>query len=55
MDNTVVLSADSSSENLIVEEIFKICKDLNLHVNSSMPEAKNKYLSAWHKRGPGET
>lgn len=34
----------------VVREIMKTCADLGLNVNSKLPDAKNKYLSAWHKR-----
>lgn len=33
-----------------VQEILRICKDLGVTVDSKVPDAKHKYLSAWHKR-----
>jgi hypothetical protein len=37
-------------EEKIVSEIFEICKELDVKVDPTAPDAKNKYLSAWHKR-----
>lgn len=37
-------------DELVVREIMKISADLGLTVNSKLPDAKSKYLCAYHKR-----
>jgi len=37
-------------DELVVREIMKICADLGLNVNSKLPDARSKYLAAYHKR-----
>lgn len=40
---------DKNKNEKAVSDIMKICKDLNIKIDTKKTAEANKFLSAWHK------